>query len=266
MMIPFEVDTSLLGYENIIRAFNTIQAHIDIHPAMLTVKVLASSFILLNILKKWSESRLNTNISLTPWDIITSFAYILLIFGYTEILYYIEGFGKVFEGYILESINTITDGMTIKSYYESTPPRWGTFSVGIINLSSILIGILDFIGWLVNTMAFAGFMIERGFLLILLNLTFPFVICLATLKSFRELLLNWVRLYFSVYLIAVVLLAGNVVIDALYSALLSNYIEDETGLIDTSDWIRVVLVFTLVFSKVMIYKGGINYLSKLLKV
>ena len=253
------LSTSLWDYSNFETVTNKINELIDHSMLMTAVKVLALSFILINLIQLWFESKKESGKSLTFIEILSSFAYILIIVLFPYIFEFINTIMSLYNNFVIDLMLSATKGETIHSYYASgDSSNWG-FTKGI---SNVLINVLEFIGWIVNTTSFAMYMLERSFLLIAMNLILPMVLALASLKKFRDLISNWITTYLAIYLTGALFIAVSVFIDIAYSFFL-EIVRSENPVIGNT--VKIGLVTVFIFAKVKLLAAAVTLSYKIIK-
>lgn len=120
-----------------------------------------------------------------------------------------------------------------------------------------LMQILKPIAWAVNVFVFPMFLIERGFLLLVMKLSAPLVLALGAIEAYRPLVKKWIMLYCAVFLTGAFLVLATQFADGFYKTLVNNFDLEDSNL-------SQLMIFSVVaFGKVKLYKAAVEISYKI---
>lgn len=253
----------MFTYDNFVRIFDNINTSIHDTTIMMVIKSLALTFILLNIIKKLVDSKNSKNsdgaTKVLIGEIVISFAYIIFILCAPLLLKVLDGFMGAVNDYIMARCELIKIELGV---VDADASLLGMEQRGI---AGICIKVVDFIGWLVNATAYPMFMIERGFLLVVLTIMLPFILALGALEKFRDIAWNWIRLYLAVFLTGGLFILANAIIEVartqFFNILKIGLLQGQV--LNGFSQVGLAIVFT--FVKVRLYTAAVSISYKLFK-
>ncbi|MFV0468635.1 MAG: hypothetical protein ACK5MK_06880 [Dysgonomonas sp.] len=241
------------GYEAVQKAVDalSLQAAPQITSFMNVVKGLAIGFVLLNWIRDAIESTKSIGsgkvnyFPVAPSQIIFGIFYIAIISNSTVILTALDTLMAEYVGdFKLQgsgtSISVIFNRWCaeyeqldelVRQQEESNIPVLGGIYNGIQHILDVITGAFYFvilvivkgIAWIVNTIAYPVFLIERGFLLFAMKITAPLVFALAALKEYRELFYKWIKVYCAIFITGLFFIVVTWFCDQLFISLADNF-------------------------------------------
>lgn len=145
-------------------------------------------------------------------------------------------------------------------WYQTAINAVTDFIVPFSDVFYILLMIVKGIAWLVNVLAFPIYLLERGFLLLIMKVTFPLLIALGANEAYRALVRKWILLYCAVFLTGAFFLLATQFCDLVYKGFNEYY-----GY-DFGSWARVVMFCVVAFAKPKLYKGAVEISYKLFNI
>ena len=131
----------------------------------------------------------------------------------------------------------------------------------------IIAGILGFLIWFFDLFIYAFFLVERFFLLGVLQVFFPLVITFSVYDKLRPLAYQFGKLYIAVYLIVPCFFLVNFFANSLYTELQTNFINNVIGINVNNEIFRLltsVSAMTFVFVvKLSLYRKSVQFMFKL---
>lgn len=277
--------TRAFSYENIINTCNSIMkdtSYIDLSDIITGCKMLAVSFILVNVIVRYLGGRKDDSfestkkIPLTPLYLMGQAGFLILVWNFSTISMYLDEILAA----VCQSIESGLDNKAGSLYNvaqtallsgvaeeniasEESDIAIDTLSIlsNIANPFYWITTLAQWIGWLVNTFVLGFMLIERTVLLILLNILSPFVIALSVIEKFRDMFLKWIKIYIAVFLIMPCLLIIGTLCTLFYTHLSESC--DSIGLV-TDEMAIVICLVVLV--KARLYKASVSLLYKIFGV
>lgn len=287
-----------LSYEAINTAVNDVIASADVKIAAVSAgaKSLAVAFMLVNWIKEFIERKADGEnegkLPVTVKSILLGIFYIFIVISWTPITQTLNG---LLDSYVnsfefTEGSNSMTIFAEFEKRFETEKSKEEQEEASILSqlslatIASVLLKIWDFfngafmsfilyfikgIAWIINLIAYPIFLLERAFLLFALNILAPFVIALAALDKFRELIYRWVKVYCAVFLTGLLFLVVNWFCEAIFQKLYDNFTATaEGGIFDAFSYydrhIVEVCIFTVIaFAKLKLYGTSITLANRI---
>lgn len=237
------------------------------------VKVLAVALALVNVLKKYNErleSQDGVSWGLQPSELLKTFVILVLVVFCDNILSSFDAFLVNIETQFTTLAPQITSLNQVQDEIE-TYQNWMTaimkFTSGLF-IFELATDVLGYFIWVFDLFLYAFFLVERFFLLALLQTFFPIVITLAVYDKFRPLAYNFFKLYTAVYLIVPCFFIVNIFSNELYRSLQTNFTGELFFGVPVTN--AVLMVFTansaMIFTflvKLKLYKKSVQFMFKL---
>lgn len=304
------VDTSFFGYSAIQKAAESLTASYTsgLGLVMTGAKAVAVSFILLNWIKDYIENMKDRptdepRLPIHPKSLIYGILYIAVVCQYNNISDGLDSALGAFDDSIQNLIEGV-DGTTGAATMNNTFAEWDknfTQDVMIedgktaekgsdLNFSifdsfgdmiskgfyGFLLIVVKGIAWLVNTVAYPIYLVERVGLLIMMKLLFPFILAIAAFEKFRDLFWRWIKVYCAIFLTGLLFVLVNWLSEGLFQALYANYknttlsgVSAGSGLIGEMGYLDRHLAelcfFTIIsFCKVKLYAAAVSLSNRVL--
>lgn len=266
----------MLDLNTVQAIYDTFRASAVATVALNGVKVLAIGLALVNILKKYNEGLGDTNApswGLTPSELLKNFAIVVLVIFGDSVLAMFDNLLVSIEGEFGASAPQILSLNDVQSELEEAP----TGLPGLVYMlakimtplfaANIVAGILGFAIWFMDLFIYAFFLVERFFLLGLLQVFFPVVITFAVYDKLRPLAYSFMKLYIAVYLLVPCFMLVNLFANNLYTELQTNWINNFLGIPLNNivfQQMTAVSAMTFVFLvKLKLYKKSVSFMFRL---
>lgn len=276
--------SNILSQEAVSTAINTVLQSTGgmIKPLFIALKGLACSFLLLNWVKMYvdymdekAQGGSQKSNPVKPSTIVVSVLYILLILNAQRIVGGLEeillAFEKSFpvensqdmynplELSIMEYGNndslmdavTNTAKATVERFMQVTDIFWWVLTI------------IKCVAWLVNVILYPTFLIYRGFLLLMLQITLPLVLALGALEKFRPMVWGWLKLYTAIYLTGLLLMFVTYFCDQIYLTLSKP--SDFGASIGTAHLVKTIVLIVVISAKAKLYPACFTYSEKIFK-
>ena len=241
------------------------------------ISLMAGLFYLVNVVKIYIQKINPENKDSYGYglqDLAKSAVYLIIIIFSSEILYFFDAILFYLESQfedptlILSDLNIVIEDAEEDStwqamLYDLLVSASSHFASAIMAPVS---AIIMTIGWLVDFMVYPLFLIERYFLLVVLQVFFPIVIALAALDIYRSMAEKFFKLYVAVYLILPGLFLVNTFLNIIKQNFTVDVIRGEYGKLLGTLFIElmdpVILIFFLIL-KIKLYKKVISFLFQM---
>jgi hypothetical protein len=293
------------GYEAVQNAIDalSLRANPQIDTFLNVVKILAVAFILLNWIREAIESTKNVGIGKVNYfpvslsSLIFGIFYIAVVVNSMNILTacdtllteYVADFklensgtsvGERFDKWCAEYEQT---EQVIMQQEESNVPILGNIYSGIARFLDliqdgfyfIILVIIKGIAWVIHTISYPVFLIERGFLLFVMKLIAPLVFALAALKEYRELFYKWIKVYCAIFITGLFFIVVTWFCDQLFITLSDNFSSNAASGIYQGDilgmdatyrdrhMVRVCFYAMIAIAKVKLYTSSISLANRI---
>lgn len=281
-LITWDMDR-YLSYDNITQVCNSILVDKGelVHNVLIGTKILAVAFILLYWLIKYAESLKGNDADgksgITVYNIVRGVVYIVLVCSFNNIVDMVDrGLGAydasfgvkatyqmyeaLDEDWIAEDEEQAIQNAESSGFWDSSMNVVNQIGHWIANLGDIWwwgLQVLKIVGWLINIMVMPIFLLERGFLLVLMKISFPLILALGANEAFQGLLKKWLGLYCAIFLTGLFFILATQFCDEAY-----RMIVNEGGMADDNQ-AKTIIFAVVVFAKVKLFKGAIELSYKL---
>lgn len=138
----------------------------------------------------------------------------------------------------------------------------------------VVLVIIKGLAWVVHGLSYPVFLIERGFLLMMMKVTAPFIFALGVFEKFRDLVIKWFKTYAAIFVSGVFFILTTWFCDTLFINLADNFWNDtvagnsptvfdiETGLMDRH-LVQVCYYTMIVVAKIKLYVTSISLSNRL---
>lgn len=287
------VDSGFLSFEDTQQAIDSIANSLSneyISKAVLICKVLAVAFVIINFIKEYTKSagKDGAPISISTW--IFNIFLIVLLVNTNQVLSVTDSFLAAFSENF-EALNT--NGETpaqafarwdaefneyVDEYYSeqfSSMPVVGDILNAVNRILDnitggfyyIILYIVKALAYCLELLAYPVFLIERGFLLLMMKIIAPLAFALAVLDGQRSMLMRWIKIYAAIYLTGLFFILITWFCDSLFIQISDQYLERAMSGLTTDGWINgagdrhimQVIVFTAIaISKVKLYSSAVS--------
>jgi hypothetical protein len=293
------------GYEAVQKAVDalSLQAAPQIASFLTVVKGLAIGFILLNWIREAIESTKNLGTGRVNYfpvslsSLVFGICYIAVVANSTNILTACDTLMAEYVGdFKLQGSGTSVSGIfnrwcaeyeqmeeLVRQQEESGIPVLGGIYNGVMMILDlidsafyfVILVIVKGLAWIVHTIAYPVFLIERGFLLFAMKLTAPLVFALAALKEYRELFYKWIKVYCAIFITGLFFIVVTWFCDQLFVTLSDNFNSNAAGGIHQGDvfgldvgyrdrhMIQVCFYAMIAVAKVKLYQSGISLANRI---
>jgi len=291
-----------LGYDAVQSAIDSIALKItetQLGKAVIWAKGLAVAFVVLNFMKEMLK-----NLKSDMGGQIFSFYSAAMTLFFIFILWNTESVLGLADACLQEFSNLFKNMPGADNSMDGTFSRWcqeyeeayteykrqNESSVPLIgDVYTILLSIFDLfnsafyfiilvvikgLAWVINGLAYPVFLIERGFLLIIMKITAPLLFALAVMEKHRDLVWRWLKIYAAIFLTGLFFILVTWFTDLLFVTLSRQFLDNayagqtqtafgiETGFMDRH-LIQVCFYSAIVFSKVKLYATSISIANRL---
>ena len=292
-----------LDYESINKVMQGLieSSNTHIKDVFIGCKALAITFLLINWMKEIMERRLDpendkVKLPVSIKSLLFGCFYIFMIISWTEITETLDNLLASYENTISPESEQNSAAIfaefekqfDIEKAKEQIVKQKDNSIIGLLSdientlldamnnvFYSIIFYIVKALAWLVNTIAYPLYLIERAFLLFVMNIIAPFLIALAAFDKFRDLVYKWIKTYCAVFLTGLAFLYANWLCEAHFKGLYNNFIESiANGSAGKSAFgidfnyrdrhLVEVCIFTIIaLSKLKLYNASITILNKM---
>ena len=280
-LIDFDMDT-YLSYQNVTEVCNQILLEKGslVEGVMIGAKILGVTFVLLYWLTKYAQGlkpdASEKKLGLTPHNIVVGILYVFLIIGFNHVTDWLDrGLGAyeasfgvemssemykaLDDDWIKEDQDAITSSEDT-DVWDTTVQMAKDVGTMLMNMGDIWwwgLQLLKFLGWLVNAMVMPIFLLERGFLLLIMKIACPLILALGANEIYRDLVKRWILLYCAIFLTGLFFIFATQFCDEAYRSLVVN------GDMADDNWSKVIIFAVVVFAKVKLYKGAVELSYKI---
>lgn len=290
------------GYDAVQGAIDSISLHLSdtkIGQAVTWAKGLGVAFVILNFMKEMLRN-LKPDMGGQPfsyYSVAMNLFFIFILWNTEQVLGLADAclneFASIFK--TMDGADTSIDAIFSRwcQEYEEAHAAYkqqNASSMPVIgDLYTVLLSILDLISsafyfivlvivkglaWLVNGLAYPVFLIERGFLLIIMKITAPLLFALAILEKHRDLVWRWLKIYAAIFLTGLFFILvtwftdllfvtmSRQFLDNAYSGVHQTVFEVDAGYLDRH-LIQVCFYAVIVFAKVKLYATSISIANRL---
>lgn len=293
------------GYEAVQKAVDalSLQAAPQITSFLIVVKGLAVGFILLNWIREAIESTKGIGIGKVNYlpvsfsSLIFGICYIAVVANSTNILTACDTLMAEYVGdFKLQGSGTsISDifnrwcaeyeqmAELVKQQEESNIPVLGGIYNGVMMILDliesafyfVILVIIKGIAWVIHTISYPVFLIDRGFLLFAMKLTAPLVFALAALKEYRELFYKWIKVYCAIFITGLFFIVVTWFCDQLFITMADNFNSNAANGIQQGDIIgldvgyrdrhlvQVCFYAMIAIAKVKLYTSSISLANRI---
>jgi hypothetical protein len=293
------------GYEAVQKAVDalSLQAAPQITSFQNIVKGLAIAFILLNWIREAIESTKNLGIGKVNYfpvslsSLIFGIFYIAVAANSTNILTACDTLMAEYVGdFRLQGNSTSVSDIfnswcaeyeqmeeLVRQQEESNIPVLGGIYNGVMLILDlidsafyfVILVIIKGLAWIVHTVAYPVFLIERGFLLFAMKLTAPLVFALAALKEYRVLFYKWIKVYCAIFITGLFFIVVTWFCDQLFITLADNFNSNAAGGIHQGDimgpdvgyrdrhLIQICFYTMIAIAKVKLYQSSISLANRI---
>lgn len=272
--------SNFLNYESITEVCNSILLDKGslLDNVMTGAKILGVAFVVLYWIKEYLKG-LDSNDAdkkngITIYSIGKGVAYILVIVNFNVLLdmcdnglaSYQNSLGLSVSDNIYDAFNEDWMEMEEDAIANAEEDAWYdgvvdiASSVGNMVMNAVdvwwwLLQILRGVSWLINVMIMPIFLLERGFLLLIMKVAFPLILALGANEVYRNLLTKWILLYCAVFMTGPFFIIATNFCDEAYRLMMSSAIDDNLS--------KLIAFSVVVFAKVKLYKGAIELSYKI---
>lgn len=260
-------------------------------PLMIGAKGLAVTFLLVNWIKEYLDYLDQKNkgnkvmLPFTPSKIIYSVFYIALILNVNVLLNGIDdmltSYGEEFKlensqamySPIEEIIKLDMEGEEKADNAVGTTATGlvGSFMnalynvVNMVNIFWWLLGAMKVIAWLVNVIVYPMFLLERAFLLMLLQIGLPLVLALGALEKFRPMVWGWFKIYIAVFMTGLFFMFVTWFCDEFYFTMSQKHLDSGGAQMGAIYAAKSIVFMVIVFTKVKLFQACISLSNRMFK-
>lgn len=249
----------------------------------IAVKTLAISFVLLTWLKEYLQGidKTGQKLPISFYSIGKGIACILLIAQFNVVTDLLDkGLGAYESSFNIEaSDNMYSIGESWMDEYDENiieeeeqkgflGRAWDGIQNGVSFLKNAvdiwywILQIVKFIAWGVNMMVYPIFLLERGFLLLIMKIALPLILALWMIPAYKQIVAKWVMLYCAIFITGLFFILATQFCDAAYAMLAQQ---------DNVSWAfefyqnagKTATFLIIAFAKVKLYKGAVDLSYKI---
>lgn len=229
----------MLDIDTVQSLFDTFKESEIAGVALNGIKVLAIGLALINILKKYNEGLADNNglsWGLTPAELFKNLAIVVVVIFSGEVLTLFDNLLVSIENSFGAAAPNIPSLNAVQAEIEEPPDGIAGIAYNIAKFTTplfaaqFLAGIISIIVWFFDLFIYAFFLIERFFLLAVLQIFFPIVVTFAVYDKLRPLAYTFMKLYIAVYLIVPCFFLVNFFANSLYTEVQNNWVNNLVGI------------------------------------
>lgn len=283
-LFQFDVD-NYLSYDNVTQVCNNILMNQGslVDNVIVGAKILGIAFVLLYWIVQYAKgidrNQGDKMSGITTHKIIVGVLYILLIASYNHVFDLLDrGLGAYEASIGVEVSDSMYQAMdedwiaedqknALEEAESESSSTWdATVSMAkdlgkiVTNMGDLwwwCLQLLKVVAWCVNIMVLPIFLLERGFLLLLMKIAFPLVLALGANEIYRDLVKKWILLYCAVFITGLFFILATQFCDEVYRTLIN------AGNMSEDSYAKLIIFAVVVFAKVKLYKGAIEISYKI---
>ena len=269
-----------IGLEYVDAVFQTIRSSDFSQYTIVGMKTLAVLFFLINILKKYNEGvaeRHGYSWGLSPNELAKNFMVVLLVIFSTQVLNFFDSILVAIETQYRDTAPALLplqlQDIPIEEEVGALEAAKKAMALLYEALVTTLYGwkilafIISLFLWILDLFIYPLLLVERYFLLGILQAFFPLVISLAVFEKFRSLAYGFFKLYAGVYMLVPAFFLVNVFINNLYTEINSNFWPNlfgtDVGSRIFSPVVELGSIGFIVFLKFKLYRKATSFTLKL---
>ena len=266
----------MIDIDTVQALFDTFRTSTIATIALNGIKVLAIGLALVNILKKYNEGLADANgpsWGLTPSELLKNFAIVVLVIFANEVLALFDNLLVSIENSFGAAAPNVQNLNAIQSEIEEQLEGIAGIAYNIAKFTTPLFatqfiaGILGVVIWFFDLFIYAFYLVERFFLLAVLQIFFPIVITFAVYDKLRPLAYTFMKLYIAVYLIVPCFFLVNFFTNSLYTEIQTNWVNNLLGIpvnnIVFQQFTAVSAMFFVFLVKLKLYKKSVQFMFRL---
>ncbi|MDC6367203.1 MULTISPECIES: hypothetical protein [Flavobacteriaceae] len=236
------------------------------------LKVLAIIFFLLNVYTGMFSRMTSFGQAKLPFDekkLLSSIAMVLVLIFYDKLLGYLDslllGLDQTYNEFSPtlynfpknEQIEQDGDGGILD--YAAMLKEFATEALHIFaDPTYIFLMFLEGIAWIVDTVIYGVFLLERFFFIGLLKVLGAIAIVLAVFEKFRDLFYKWIKLYIAIYLLIFpfFLIIG-------FGSFVTDFFKENFDMPVVGTQINVVILCTMIWLKLRLFKKSYDLVYKI---
>lgn len=287
------VDSGFLSYQDTQRAIDNIANNFTndyIEKAVLICKGLAVAFVILNFIKEYSKSSGKDGAPISVHTLLFNIFLIYLLINTTQILSFTDSFLSAFSKNF-ETMNA--QGETpaqafarwdteyqkaVDEYYKATSsniPILGAIEAEVTKIVdqilngfySVILYLVKAIAYVLELLAYPVFLIERGFLLLMMKIIAPLAFALTVLESQRGMFMKWIKIYSAIYITGLFFILINWFCNSIFIEISDLYLDRAYGGVPTDGFIngagdrhlmQVIVFSAIVMAKIKLYSSAVS--------
>lgn len=286
------IDSGFLSYEDTQKAIDSIANNFTndyIEKAVIICKGLAVAFVILNFIKEFSRSSGKDGAPISVYTLLFNVFLVYLLVNTTQILAFTDSFLSEF-GKNFEAMNTRGEtpaqafnrwdaeyAAAVEDYYKKTIniPVLGAIERGIDLIGdyvlngfySVILYIVKGIAYCMELLTYPVFLIERGFLLLMMKIIAPLAFALTVLDGQRSMFMKWIKVYSAIYLTGLFFILITWFCNALFIEIADRFLDRAYGGIPSDGWLKgagdrhlmqVIVFSAIVLAKLKLYSAAVS--------
>lgn len=287
------VDSGFLSFEDTQKAIDAIANNFTnsyIEKAVLICKGLAVAFVILNFIKAYSSSAGKQGVPISVHTLFFNIFLIYLLINTTQILAvtdsFLSGFSKNFE-VMNKQGETPSQAFkrwdaeyeaAVAEYYKKTNseiPILGEIQAQVTKIVdsiqngfySIILYAVKAIAYVLELLAYPVFLIERGFLLLMMKIVAPLAFALGVLEGQRSMFMKWIKIYAAIYITGLFFILINWFCNSIFIAISDQFLDRAYAGIPTDGFLygaadrhlmQVIVFSAIVLSKIKLYSSAVS--------
>ena len=276
----------ILSYESVTEVTNDILLRNSgiVSGIFIGIKALAVVFVLLTWIKEYVQGMgaEGQKLPISVYSIVKGVLYIALICSFDYVTDLLDkGLGayeasfnldttdqmySIGEQWMEEFENETIEDEEQKGFFGKA---WDAVKGGLSLMRDIsdvwfwLLQIVKFIAWCVNMMVYPIFLLERGFLLVVMKMALPLVLALGVLPAYKQMVTKWIALYCAIFLTGLFFILATQFCDAAYALIIKNNSVGWVAGVISPNFTKTIVFLVIAFAKVKLYKGAVDLSYKI---
>ncbi len=267
-------------YEAVFDLWRAWESEVFINGMLIGLQIIAACFFMLNVFTEVINNITKTDIKPTlPFDmnkVVFSLVFVFLLFAYVPFLDLLDSilleFDGIYHNYEPEVYNPAEDEideMDADMDWTEILSQFAHKALWVIKVpSSIIIGILSGLAWIIDGMVTFVFLLERFFFLTIAKILGSVAITCAVFERYRDIFFTWLKVYIGLYLLIIPFFLIMSISSFAYEYVTNQY-GVGTGvsgfLVDYSagHTIRIMVICMGIWLKLRLYKKSYEIVHKI---
>jgi len=278
-----------IDYKFMQEMFDNVWENANIHYFLYGLKGVAISFLLLRyvfiVVKQQADAKEITltggntvKVPITIWNLAYYAFIVVAIASYDKVLWLLDSLFGYFVSYFTMfdskgfaiNLEETTDVPTDASVWETMKTAAYEFLKFVSNPALIILTVLKPVIWLADIVCAVIFIGERFFVLLILKLTGPVILCLSLIPKFGGMIGKWLTLYGRWYLLIAPYFLVNFVINVFlesYNLMFAKFgAGSSMDMQHMRDVLMVPLLLVLIVLKFKLYSTGKHIYEQLIDI